>query len=130
MKNYLISLRLSLLTFFIALAYMQNVNIDVIRAPKTQEGIFGVRMNIRCTCSIFRRIPATIIAPRITPRIIPREVVKSNRSNDETPFEMLISSKILAELSKIAALVDTEEIKIYKQGVKIIITIDNTKIIR
>ena len=58
-----------------------------------------------------------------------REVVKSNRSNDETPFEMLISSKILAELSKIAALVDTDEIKIYKQGVKIIITIDNTKII-
>lgn len=58
-----------------------------------------------------------------------REVVKSNSSESETAFEMLISSKVLAELSKIALLTTAESIKISKEAKKVIISIDKTKII-
>ena len=58
-----------------------------------------------------------------------REVVKNNSSNSENAFEMLLSSRVLAELSKIAALVDAENIKITKELKKIVIEIDKTKII-
>ena len=58
-----------------------------------------------------------------------REVVKNSSGNEESPYEMLISSRTLSELSKVAALVESEEIKISKQGIKVIISLDNTKII-
>lgn len=58
-----------------------------------------------------------------------REVVKNNSSDNETPFEMLISSKVLSELSKISTLVESDLIKICKEQKKIVITIDKTKII-
>ena len=49
-----------------------------------------------------------------------REVVKNNSADSEKTFEMLISSKVLAELSKISLL---------KEAKKIVITVDKTKII-
>lgn len=58
-----------------------------------------------------------------------REVVKNNSSNEENPFEMLISSKVLSELSKISLLAEAETIKICKEFKKIVITIDKTKIV-
>lgn len=58
-----------------------------------------------------------------------REVVKNNSVDGEKVFEMLISSKVLAELSKIALLDEAESIKICKEVKKIVITIDKTKII-
>jgi len=58
-----------------------------------------------------------------------REVVKNSSTDEENPFEMLISSKVLSELSKISALVESDIIKICKEQKKIIITIDKTKII-
>ena len=58
-----------------------------------------------------------------------REVVKNNSSNEENPFEMLISSKVLAELSKISLLTESDTIKICKEMKKIVITIDKTKIV-
>ena len=58
-----------------------------------------------------------------------REVVKNNSTNEENPFEMLISSKVLSELSKISLLVESDVIKICKELKKIVITIDKTKII-
>ena len=58
-----------------------------------------------------------------------REVVKNSSSNDENPFEMLISSKVLSELLKISNLIESDIIKICKEQKKIVITIDKTKII-
>ena len=58
-----------------------------------------------------------------------REVVKNNSVDEEKVFEMLISSKVLAELSKISVLTDADAIKICKEVKKIVITIDKTKII-
>jgi len=58
-----------------------------------------------------------------------REVVKNNSSDSEKVFEMLISSKVLAELSKIALIDEAENIKICKEVKKIVITIGKTKII-
>ena len=58
-----------------------------------------------------------------------REVVKNNSADNEKVFEMLISSKVLAELSKISMLAETDSIKICKEVKKIVITIDKTKII-
>lgn len=58
-----------------------------------------------------------------------REVVKNTSSDEDNPFEMLIWSKVLTELSKIATLVDSDIIKICKEDKKIVITIDKTKII-
>jgi len=58
-----------------------------------------------------------------------REVVKNNSIDSEKVFEMLISSKVLAELSKIALLAESDNIKICKEVKKIVITIDKTKII-
>lgn len=58
-----------------------------------------------------------------------REVIKNNSSDSEKTFEMLLSSKVLAELSKIAMLTESENIKICKEVKKIVITIDRTKII-
>ena len=58
-----------------------------------------------------------------------REVVKNTSTDEENPFEMLISSKVLAELSKISLLADSELIKICKEDKKIVISIDKTKII-
>lgn len=58
-----------------------------------------------------------------------REVVKNTSTDEENPFEMLISSKVLAELSKISLLVDSDIIKICKEEKKIVITIDKTKVI-
>jgi len=58
-----------------------------------------------------------------------REVVKNNSVDSEKVFEMLISSKVLAELSKIALLTDAENIKICKEEKRIVITIDKTKLI-
>lgn len=58
-----------------------------------------------------------------------REVVKNNSADSEKTFEMLISSKVLAELSKISLLTESETIKICKEVKKIVITIDKTKII-
>ena len=49
-----------------------------------------------------------------------REVVKNTSTDEENPFEMLISSRILAELSKIAALVESDNIKICKEQKKIV----------
>ena len=58
-----------------------------------------------------------------------REVVKNNSADSEKTFEMLISSKVLAELSKISLLTESENIKICKEAKKIVITVDKTKII-
>ena len=58
-----------------------------------------------------------------------REAVKNNSADEEAPFSMLISSKVLAELSKISLLVDAETMKICKEQQKVIIILDNTKII-
>jgi len=58
-----------------------------------------------------------------------REVIKNNSVDEEKVFEMLISSKVLAELSKIAVLTDSDNIKICKENKKIVITVDKTKII-
>lgn len=58
-----------------------------------------------------------------------REVVKNNSADEEKVFEMLISSKVLAELSKIALLAESDNIKICKEMKKIVITVDKTKII-
>ena len=58
-----------------------------------------------------------------------REVVKNNSVDEEKVFEMLISSKVLAELSKISLLTESDNIKICKEVKKIVITIDKTKII-
>ncbi|MBE7710741.1 MAG: DNA polymerase III subunit beta [Cyanobacteria bacterium SIG31] len=58
-----------------------------------------------------------------------REVVTNNSTDSEKVFEMLISSKVLAELSKISLLTDSDSIKICKEVKKIVITIDKTKVI-
>ena len=58
-----------------------------------------------------------------------REVVKNTSTDAEKPFEMLISSKVLSELSKISLLAESETIKICKEMKKIVITIDKTKIV-
>lgn len=58
-----------------------------------------------------------------------REVVKNNSVDGEKVFEMLISSKVLAELSKISLITESENIKICKEVKKIVITLDKTKII-
>lgn len=58
-----------------------------------------------------------------------REVVKNNSVDGEKVFEMLISSKVLAELSKISLITEAEVIKICKEVKKIVITLDKTKII-
>ena len=58
-----------------------------------------------------------------------REVVKNSSNDEENPFEMLISSKVFSELSKISLLVDAETIKISKEAKKIVIELDKTKII-
>ena len=58
-----------------------------------------------------------------------REVVKNNSADSEKVFEMLLSSKVLAELSKIALLDEAENIKICKENKKIVITVDKTKVI-
>jgi len=58
-----------------------------------------------------------------------REVIKNNSADSEKVFEMLLSSKVLNELSKITLLTDAESIKICKEAKKIIITINQTKII-
>ena len=58
-----------------------------------------------------------------------KEVVKNHSTDEENPFEMLISSKVLSELSKISLLVESDIIKICKELKKIVITIDKTKII-
>lgn len=58
-----------------------------------------------------------------------REVVKNNSTDSEKVFEMLISSKVLAELSKISLLTEADTIKICKELKKIVITVDKTKII-
>ena len=58
-----------------------------------------------------------------------REVVKNNSVDEEKVFEMLISSKVLAELSKIVVLTDSDNIKICKENKKIVITVDKTKVI-
>jgi len=58
-----------------------------------------------------------------------REVVKNNSVDEEKVFEMLISSKVLSELSKISVLTESDNIKICKEVKKIVITVDKTKII-
>ncbi len=58
-----------------------------------------------------------------------REVIKNNSADGEKVFEMLLSSKVLSELSKIALLDESESIKICKEVKKIVITIDKTKMI-
>jgi len=58
-----------------------------------------------------------------------RESVKNNSADSDKIFEMLLSSKVLSELSKISMLVESESIKICKEVKKIIITLDRTKII-
>lgn len=58
-----------------------------------------------------------------------REVVKNTSTDEEKPFEMLVSSKVLSELSKVSLLTESESIKICKEVKKIVITINNTKII-
>ena len=58
-----------------------------------------------------------------------REVVKNNSTDEEKPFVMLLSSRVLAELSKISLLTESDSIKICKEMKKIVITIDNTKIV-
>ncbi len=58
-----------------------------------------------------------------------REVVKNNSADSEKVFEMLISSKVLSELSKISLLAEAENMKICKEAKRIVITTDKTKII-
>ena len=58
-----------------------------------------------------------------------REVITNNSADDENIFGMLVSSKVLGELSKIALLVDSDNIKISKEQKKVVITIDKTKIV-
>ena len=58
-----------------------------------------------------------------------REVVKNSSTDEEKIFEMLISSKVLSELSKISLLAESDTIKICKEMKKIVITIDKTKIV-
>ena len=58
-----------------------------------------------------------------------REVVKNNSADEEKVFEMLISSKVLAELSKISVISESDSINICKEQKKIVITLDKTKII-
>ena len=58
-----------------------------------------------------------------------REVVKNTSTDEEKPFEMLLSSKVLSELSKISLLTDSESIKICKEMKKIVIMLDKTKIV-
>ena len=58
-----------------------------------------------------------------------REVVTNNSTDNEKVFEMLISSKVLAELSKISLLTESDNINICKETKKIVITIDKTKVI-
>ena len=58
-----------------------------------------------------------------------REVVTNNSADSDRVFEMLISSKVLSELSKITLLTESDNIKICKEMKKIVITIDKTKII-
>ena len=57
-----------------------------------------------------------------------REIVTNNSSDEENIFEILVSSKILSEISKIALLVESESIKICKELKKIVITLDKTKV--
>ena len=58
-----------------------------------------------------------------------REAVENNATENGEAFEMLISSKVFAELSKIALITDANNIKISKENKKVIITIDRTKMI-
>ncbi|MBO5738259.1 DNA polymerase III subunit beta [bacterium] len=58
-----------------------------------------------------------------------REVIKNLSQDEEKSFEMLISSKVLSELSKVALLTEAENIGIIKEGKKIVIIVDKTKII-
>ena len=58
-----------------------------------------------------------------------REVVKNNSADSEKVFEMLISSKVLSELSKVALLDEADNIKICKEIKKIVISVGKTKII-
>ena len=58
-----------------------------------------------------------------------REVITNNSADSEKIFEMLLSSKVLSELSKISMLTESETIKICKEVKKIVITVDKTKII-
>ena len=58
-----------------------------------------------------------------------KEVVKNHSSNNDTPFEMLLSSRVLAELYKIAQIVEAESVRICKEMKKVVISIDKTKIV-
>lgn len=58
-----------------------------------------------------------------------REVVKNNTDDNEKTFEMLLSSKVLSELSKISLLSESETIKICKEMKKVVITLNKTKVI-
>ena len=60
-----------------------------------------------------------------------REVVKNSSADEDKPFEMLISSRVLAELSKISVLVDSDIIRICRsqKDKKVVITIDKTKLV-
>lgn len=58
-----------------------------------------------------------------------REVVKNVSREEDKPFEMLLSSKVLSELTKVSLLAESEMIKICKEVKKIAITIDKTKIV-
>ena len=58
-----------------------------------------------------------------------KEAVQNKSTDEEKPFVMLISSRVLAELSKISLFTETETIKICKEVKKIVITIGDTKII-
>jgi DNA polymerase-3 subunit beta len=58
-----------------------------------------------------------------------REVVKNNSVDSENVFEMLISSKVLAELPKIIVLDESETIKVSKEEKKIIMEVGRTKIL-
>ncbi len=58
-----------------------------------------------------------------------REAVTNASVREDHPFEMIIPSRVLSELSKIATLTEAENIKICKERKKIVITIDKTKII-
>lgn len=58
-----------------------------------------------------------------------REALNISSADEEKAFEMLISSRVLVELSKIALLTDSENIKISKEDKKIVFSINKTKII-
>ena len=58
-----------------------------------------------------------------------REVVKNTTSDEEHPFELLISSRIFSELSKIALLDDSNTIKICREDKKVVISLNKTKMI-